>query len=73
SSTQDFINASQAKAAVISVGKESPFGHPHAEVVERWRNSGAKILMTGENGTISVSTDGKDLQIKTFNQPTIFR
>jgi competence protein ComEC len=73
SSTQDFINALQAKVAVISVGKESPFGHPHAEVVERWRDSGAKILTTGENGTISISTDGKDLQIKTFHQATIFR
>jgi competence protein ComEC len=54
--------------AVISVGKQSPFGHPHEEVVERWTNSGAKVLTTGERGTISVSTDGKDLQLKTFRR-----
>lgn len=66
SSTQDFINATKAKLAVISVGKHSPFRHPHEEVVERWQNSGAKIMTTGQNGTISILSDGKVLQIKTF-------
>ncbi len=66
SSIEEFINATHAKLAVISVGRESPFGHPHAEVVERWLKSGAKVLTTGERGTVSVSTDGKDLQMKTF-------
>ena len=73
SSTPDFINASQVKIAVVSVGKRSPFGHPHEEVIERWRDSAAKILTTGENGTISVLTDGKDLVIDVFNQNKIFR
>ena len=66
SSTADFIKTAQAKLAVISVGRNSPFGHPHAEVVERWRNSGAEVLTTGERGTIFVSTDGNDLQLRTF-------
>jgi len=73
SSVQEFINASKAKVAVISVGRESPYGHPHQEVVERWKNSGAKVLTTGENGTISVSTDGKDLQLRVFNGEKIYR
>ncbi len=67
SSTQEFINTTQAKYAVISVGRSSPFGHPHADVVERWRVSGATILTTGEHGMISVSTDGKDLKIDKFH------
>ncbi|MEP7036977.1 MAG: ComEC/Rec2 family competence protein [Acidobacteriota bacterium] len=66
SSTQEFIVATQAKLVVISVGRESPFGHPHKEVVERWKNAGAKIITTSERGTVSISTDGKDLQLKTF-------
>ncbi|MET0753321.1 MAG: ComEC/Rec2 family competence protein, partial [Pyrinomonadaceae bacterium] len=32
SSTQKFIDAAQAQIAVIPVGKDSPFGHPHEEV-----------------------------------------
>ncbi|HEY0429219.1 MAG TPA: DNA internalization-related competence protein ComEC/Rec2 [Pyrinomonadaceae bacterium] len=66
SSTEEFIDAVRAQVAVIPVGKQSPFGHPHKEVLERWKMSGAKILTTGERGTISISTDGKDLRIETF-------
>ncbi|CAN5711831.1 hypothetical protein BH24ACI2_BH24ACI2_00390 [soil metagenome] len=66
SSMQEFIEATHAKLVVIAVGRESPFGHPHEEVLERWKNSGAKIVTTGERGTVSISTDGKDLQLKTF-------
>lgn len=66
SSTQNFISATQAEYAVISVGKRSRFGHPHREVVERWKKSGAKVLTTGERGTISISTDGKNFEIQTF-------
>ncbi len=66
SSTQDFINVVKANIAVIPVGKTSPFGHPHEEVLERWKYACARVLTTGERGTVSISTDGKDLQIKTF-------
>jgi competence protein ComEC len=73
SSTGDFIDSTQAKFAIISVGRDSPFGHPHEEVVNRWKNAGAEVLTTGENGTISVSTDGRDLEIETFNKERIER
>ncbi len=68
SSTENFVNAVKAEYAVIPVGRRSMFGHPHAEVVERWKNSGAKIKTTGERGTISISTDGRDLVIETFQK-----
>jgi competence protein ComEC len=66
SSTEAFINAVDPSLAVISVGRRSMFGHPHPEVVERWRNLGATVLKTGERGTISVSTDGNDLNVESF-------
>ncbi|HZH33562.1 MAG TPA: ComEC/Rec2 family competence protein [Pyrinomonadaceae bacterium] len=66
SSIEDFVRLTNAEFAVASVGRESPFGHPHKEVVERWKNAGAAVLTTGENGTISFSTDGKDLRLETF-------
>lgn len=73
SSIETFVSAVAAQIAVVSVGKDSPYGHPHGEVVERWKNSGAKILTTGENGTVSVSTDGRDLRLETFGRETIYR
>ncbi len=66
SSIQPFIDAVKADYAIISIGKTSPFSHPHKEVLERWKNANAKIMTTGERGTISVSTDGKDLLISRF-------
>ena len=69
SSTEDFVNAASAEFAIISVGRHSPFGHPHWEVVARWQTDGAKIMTTGTNGTISVVTDGRELQLQTFNSP----
>ena len=66
SSTFPFVEAVKAQYAIVSVGRASPFGHPHPEVVQRWKAAGANVMTTGERGMISVSTDGKDIQIKTF-------
>jgi competence protein ComEC len=66
SSTAEFVKAANAQWAIISVGQTSMFGHPHAEVVERWKGSGAEVLTTGSSGTITVITDGKDLRVETF-------
>jgi competence protein ComEC len=66
SSIDAFVRATRPAYAVISVGLSSIFGHPHAEVLERWRASGAQILTTGQRGTITFSTDGNDLKVETF-------
>ncbi len=66
SSTDEFIRAVGASQAVISVGRTSPFGHPHREVVDRWKASGADVLTTGERGMISYSTDGREIWTRTF-------
>ncbi|MFT3745928.1 MAG: ComEC/Rec2 family competence protein [Pyrinomonadaceae bacterium] len=63
SSTAAFVEQIAAKYAVISVGRTSPFGHPHAEVVERWRAAGSIVSTTGARGTITISTDGSDLTV----------
>jgi competence protein ComEC len=66
SSTAAFVAAARPRIAVISVGQTSIFGHPNAEVVERWRNIGAQVLTTGNSGTITVTTDGRDLVLEEF-------
>ena len=66
SSSEDFINAVGARYAVIPVGRRSRFGHPHAEAVERWKKSGAKVMSTGVSGTITVTSDGDQMTITSF-------
>ena len=60
------MNATRPTLAVISVGLDSPYGHPHPSVLERWRACGAQVLTTGERGTITLSTDGEDLRVETY-------
>jgi competence protein ComEC len=69
SSTDAFVNATRPAFAVISVGRDSPYGHPHAEVLARWREAGAQVLTTAERGAVTVSTDGDDLRVETFVRP----
>jgi competence protein ComEC len=66
SSTQAFVLATRPEYAIISVGRHSMFGHPHKEVVDRWQANGATVLTTGNCGTITVTTDGKDLTLDHF-------
>jgi competence protein ComEC len=66
SSIPAFVSATRPAFAVVSVGLASPFGHPDAAVVERWRASGAQVLQTGRRGTITFTTDGRDLRVETF-------
>jgi competence protein ComEC len=69
SSTDGFVAATRPAAAVVSVGLDSPYGHPHPEVLARWREAGARVLTTGERGMVTVSTDGADLRVETFVSP----
>ncbi|HEU0254073.1 MAG TPA: DNA internalization-related competence protein ComEC/Rec2, partial [Pyrinomonadaceae bacterium] len=66
SSTNPFVLATKPTFAIISVGRNSMFGHPHKEVVERWQANGATVLTTGHSGTITVITDGRGLFITSF-------
>jgi competence protein ComEC len=69
SSTEEFVRSTSSKLAVISVGESSVFGHPHADVVERWEQNGALVLRTGNRGMITVVTDGKTMHYTTFVNP----
>ena len=69
SSTFDFVAATRAAWAIISVGRHSQFGHPHKEVLEAWENSGAAVLTTGEYGMISILTDGRELEVSSCATP----
>ncbi len=66
SSTDAFVAATNPSLAIVSVGRTSPFGHPNKEVLERWRANGAEVMTTGQRGTISVTTDGRNLSVSTF-------
>jgi competence protein ComEC len=69
SSTPAFVEVVGPRLAVISAGYRNHFGHPHAEVVERYRRLGAEVLRTDVDGAITVSTDGHRLWVQTARDP----
>ncbi len=50
SSSQEFLDATGAEYAVISVGHNNSFGHPSSEVISRMRMNGMKPLRTDSLG-----------------------
>jgi competence protein ComEC len=52
------------RAAVISVGRANRYGHPAPEVVARLARRGIAVLRTDQHGTITFSTDGHGVRIR---------
>ena|GEM_PF-404810 len=59
SSTAAFIAAVAPQVAIYSAGSGNPYGHPHAEALERVASVALAVYGTDVNGTIRVSTDGR--------------
>lgn len=57
SSEMAFLKAVSPKVAVISVGRNNRFGHPHDEVLERLEYLGIPVARTDEGGAIKVVFD----------------
>ena len=62
SSTQEFVAAVRPSLAIFSVGSRNPFGFPRHEVVARYRDVGAEILRTDEDGAVIIQTDGATIR-----------
>ena len=66
SSSQALLNVVRPVVAVVSVGEQSRFGHPHSEVLSRYLSSGVSLYRTGKSGMVSAQTDGRTFSIHTF-------
>ena len=65
SSSVDFINRTNPKYSVISVGKDNKFGHPKEEVLDVLSNS--RIYRTDKDGSIMFKIKNNKLKIETFS------
>lgn len=64
SSAPSFVRAVSPEYAIISAGADNSYGHPHAEVVETLTDSGAQILETSKEGTVTFISNGVDLWLR---------
>lgn len=49
-----FATWANAEIALVSVGRDNRFGHPAAETLEAWSESGAMVLRTDHSGDIAL-------------------
>jgi competence protein ComEC len=67
SSCSEFLDAVSPSYAVISVGKDNTYGHPHHETIEALVERGIPIYRTDEQGTIIFQCDGDTVSVHNEN------
>ncbi len=54
SSTNDFVAASRSQIALISAGYHNRYGHPKAEILQRYVRAGSTISRTDRQGAVTL-------------------
>ncbi len=65
STTEAFLMQCKPEVALISAGKDSVYGHPHVEVLDRLEKSGSHVMVTGECGAVCVKL-GKKIVVRSI-------
>ena len=66
SSMPEFLGVVSPQIAIISAGEENPYGHPHAELLERLQAGAIRTYRTDRDGAVRVLTDGRNLRVSCF-------
>lgn len=67
---EEFLNTVNPSYAIISVGKNNQYQHPHEVVLQALTTHNIKVYRTDEDGTIKMKTDGTNIEIKTEKTDT---
>jgi competence protein ComEC len=63
SSSEAFLSAVSPALAIISAGAVNPFGHPHAEVLERLQRHHAQVIDLGARGGRALTLDAEGVRV----------
>ncbi|MDL2269080.1 DNA internalization-related competence protein ComEC/Rec2 [Desulfosarcina sp. OttesenSCG-928-A07] len=69
SSSAELIQAVVPSVAVVSAGRDNPFGFPHPEVVERYHQAHSRMVCTCTHGAVFMKTNGRMLTLLTWMDP----
>jgi beta-lactamase superfamily II metal-dependent hydrolase len=64
STSASFLQAVAPRYAVISVGAGNDYGHPHQVTLDKLAAAGIMVYRTDQNGTVVITSDGKNLSVK---------
>ena len=61
----EFVAAVAPRWAIVTAGYRNRFGHPNAEVLERYVSAGTSIVRTDRDGAIHVLLGPAEVQVET--------
>ncbi len=67
STSEDFLMQTKPETAIISVGKDNSYGHPHTEIIEILEDYNVTTYRTDEDGTIKITSNGETYDVQTFD------
>jgi competence protein ComEC len=65
SSGEQLLTYIRPEYSVVSAGKDNRYGHPNPEAIARLEKYSKEILSTIDRGTITFTTDGKNIEVET--------
>jgi competence protein ComEC len=68
SSSTEFVHAVHPRYAIFTVGYRNRFGHPRAEVVQRYRAIGSRSFRSDEDGALSIDIDRDNFGIAPYRK-----
>jgi len=63
--SQAFLDRARPRLAVISCGRDNPYGHPSPEVLDRLTSAAVTIARTDRDGAVTVRCDGRSFEWRT--------
>lgn len=61
STSPEFLEKVNPKVAIIQLGEDNSYGHPHRETMEKLNQKGIEVYRTDQNGTIVATGDGQEI------------
>jgi len=60
-----FLDRARPRLAIISCGRDNPFGHPSPDVLDRLTSAGVTIARADRDGAVTVRSNGRSLEWRT--------
>lgn len=57
SNSETLLSLARPEVAVVSCGLDNEYGHPHAEVLDRFAAYGVEVLRTDEQGSVTIAAE----------------
>jgi competence protein ComEC len=68
SSTPDFIAHVHPAIAIFTTGYRNRFGHPKAEIVERYKSAGSRMFRSDEDGAVLLDFDAQGISANAWRK-----